>query len=120
MRRRSVQMAEKKIVRRGTGPFAISANDLLSGHVVWLREGGEGLEWVANFDQARILATEAEAGAAMAQATADRRELDVVEAHVVDVTARPSGGPVPVTYRERVRAFGPTIGIDGQPTPPHP
>ena len=110
-------MAEKKIVRRGNGPFAISGNELLSGHVVWL---GGGRDWVPAFDRACILATEAEAQAAMAQVTADRRELDVVEVHVVDVAERSPGRPVPVTYRERVRAFGPTIGIDGQPAASHP
>ena len=110
-------MAEKKIVRRGTGPFAISGNALLNGHVVWL---GEAAGWVGAFDQARILATEAEAADAMARATADRRELEVVEVHVVDVAERSAGRLAPVTYRERVRAFGPTIGIDGQKLASHP
>ncbi len=110
-------MAEKKIVRRGTGPFAISGNRLLSGHVVWLDEGGG---WVGTFDKARIIPTEAETAVAMAEATSDRRELDVVEVHVVDVAERASGHLAPVTYRERVRAFGPTIDIDGQPMATHP
>ncbi len=99
-------MAEKKIVRRGAGPFAISGNDLREGHVVWL--AGDR-SWTRRFEDAAILQTEAEAADAMTEATSDRRELAIVEVHLVDVV--PSGRMLPVTYRERVRAFGPTTAF---------
>lgn len=98
-------MAEKKIVRRGSGPFVISGNALRGGHVLWLAEGDS---WAPLLEAAAVLETDEAAAAAMGRATADRRELDVVDVHVVDVAAK-EGRMVPVTYRERVRAFGPTI-----------
>ncbi len=103
-------MAEKKIVRRGTGPFAISGSDLRTGHVVWLAAGDR---WVDRYEDALILQSEAETAARMALVTADRRELAVVDTHVVDVAGGP--GHAPVTYRERVRAFGPTTAYGRHP-----
>lgn len=103
-------MSEKKIVRRGSGPFVISGNRLRHGRVVWLTAAQT---WSARLNEAAVLKTAAHAEAAMAQAGLDRRELAVVDVHVVDVVAGP-GQVSPVTYRERIRAFGPTIAFGAQ------
>ena len=79
---------------------ALTANDLLSGEAVFWSRG----RWVERFADAELLdgppADEALA-AAEAQGTA------VVAPYLIDLQETELG-PVPVSFRERLRALGPT------------
>ncbi len=103
-------MAEKKIIRRGSGPFVVSGSRLLQGDVVWLDAGHA---WTTTLESAALLETAEQADSAMSVANADRRQLAVVDVHIVDVIVE-GGRIVPVTSREKVRAFGPTITFGAQ------
>ena len=80
---------------------ALTANRLSDGEVVFWANG----QWVEQFAQAELFydsdAQEAALAAAKAQPTL------VLEAYLIDVTEH-EGLPVPVSYRERLRALGPT------------
>jgi Protein of unknown function (DUF2849) len=99
-------MAEKPLRRRVAGPFVVSASDLWLGHVVWL---GARDRWVHCFAHAARF-DGADAETVLARIQPDAREREVVDVHVVDVSETPAGLR-PVTYRERIRATGPTIAI---------
>jgi hypothetical protein len=80
---------------------ALTANRLIDGEVVFWAQGA----WVEQFAKAQLFADN-EAGegalnAAKAQSTV------VVEPYLFDVTEQ-GGVTVPVSYRERLRALGPT------------
>ena len=84
---------------------AITANRLSDGEVVFWADG----QWVERFIGAQIFTDDAAADAAETQAktqitlAVDPYPIDLVE---VD------GGLAPVSYRERVRAMGPTNKTD--------
>jgi hypothetical protein len=80
---------------------ALTANDLLSGEAVFWSRG----RWAERFGDADIFQADAEAGAALAAAEA--QPTVVVAAYLIDLQDTPAG-PVPVSFRERVRALGPT------------
>ncbi|WP_158917398.1 DUF2849 domain-containing protein [Caulobacter sp. S45] len=84
---------------------AITANDLQTGDVVFWASG----RWVEQFAEAELFDAaetgEAALDAAKAQATR------VIDPYRIDV-ALEDGLPVPISYRERVRALGPTIHPD--------
>ena len=84
---------------------AITANRLDDGEVVFWADG----RWIAPFADAELFedtaALDAALEAAMAEVTA------VVEPYMIDV-GMDEGLPVPTSYRERVRALGPTIHPD--------
>ena len=85
----------------------ISANRLDDGSVVWL---GDAYEWVDALEQACAFGEDRLDGA---RAAADQAVLDNV---VVGPTPRPArladGYPVPVDYREQLRARGPSVRPD--------
>jgi hypothetical protein len=85
---------------------AIVANSLTEGEVVFLGDGGD---WVKNFSQAKLYEDAAEAQAA--EAAAKAQVTTVVDAYAIDVRLD-DGVPVPISYRERVKALGPTIHPD--------
>jgi hypothetical protein len=64
-----------------------------------------GGQWVEQFADAELFTEEAPAEAAVALAKAQPRI--VVDAYLIDVT-RSDQGVAPVSYRERLRALGPT------------
>jgi hypothetical protein len=103
-------MAERAIRRRGGGPFVVSANDLRHGYVVRL---GAGDAWVCSYADAAVLPG-ADAETMMDRIQADGWRLEVVDVHLVDV-ADSSRGPTPVTYKERIRADGPSIALGSIP-----
>jgi sulfite reductase (NADPH) hemoprotein beta-component len=79
---------------------ALTANRLLDGEVVfWTGEG-----WSERFIDARVLdAPDAEA----AEAHAKSQSTLLVDPYLIEV-APAEGGLAPVSYRERLRALGPT------------
>jgi hypothetical protein len=82
----------------------VTANRLLDGEVVFLGAG----RWVEHISDAELFvgdAGEPALAAAEAQATV------VVAPYMIDVVPT-DGVPVPVAYRERLRAVGPTTHTD--------
>jgi hypothetical protein len=79
---------------------ALTANDLLSGEAVFWRQG----RWAERFSDAEIFDGE---GAEAALAAAEAQPTVVVAPYLIDLQEGPHG-PVPVSFRERVRALGPT------------
>ena len=84
---------------------ALTANRLADGEVVFWSEG----RWVERFPDAYLF--EDEGAAESALTTARAQPTVIVEPYLIDV--RLDGEqPVPVAFRERVRALGPTIHPD--------
>ena len=79
---------------------AITANRLIDGEVVFWNAG----RWVERFADAQLF----EANGDDALASAQTQATVVVEPYFIDVTEVPTGGLAPVSYRERLRALGPT------------
>ncbi len=84
----------------------ITANRLSDGVVVYLSADG----WSVRISGAAVLnAPDAiEAGLATAKRAIANRE--VVDVNAIDITLDDNRSPVPVRLRERIRAFGPTVG----------
>lgn len=84
----------------------VTGNRLSDGAVVFFgRDGG----WSENIADARVVA-KADGDALIAQAEAAAGA--VVAPYLIDVEPGPAGAadrPVPTRYRERIRAFGPSI-----------
>ncbi len=81
---------------------ALTANRLCDGIVVFWSQGG----WIERFPDAELFTDAAPAEAVLNAAKALPREL--VDPYLIDIRLD-DGQPVPVSYRERVRALGPTI-----------
>ncbi|WP_374445560.1 DUF2849 domain-containing protein [Stella sp.] len=86
----------------------VTANRLRDGAVVFRTKSGA---WSSRVADAALLG-EAEAAAALAAAQADAGRQVVVAPYLAEAEAGPDG-PVPVEFRERIRAAGPTIGLPG-------
>jgi sulfite reductase (NADPH) hemoprotein beta-component len=84
---------------------ALTANDLVSGEVVF--RGADG--WSASFAEAVIYEAADVADAALEEARAAVNQL--ADPYLIDVAAV-DGFPVPTSYRERIRALGPSIHPD--------
>jgi len=84
---------------------ALTANRLSDGIVVFWSGG----QWIERFPDAELFEQTAPAEAHLAEAKALPREL--VDPYLIDIRLD-DGQPVPVSYRERVRALGPTIHPD--------
>ena len=80
---------------------ALTANRLADGEVVFWKAGA----WVERFADAELF--EAEDAAADAQARADAQITLLVDPYLIDVVDE-GVGPAPLSYRERLRALGPT------------
>ncbi len=81
---------------------ALTANRLSDGIVVFWSKTG----WAERFPDAELFEDAAPAEAVLAEAKAKPTEL--VDPYLIDVKLD-DGQPVPTSYRERVRALGPTI-----------
>ncbi|CAN5281691.1 DUF2849 domain-containing protein [soil metagenome] len=79
---------------------AITANRLADGDVVFWNAG----QWVERFGEAEVFTDDAAAEAAVAKAV---QPTVVVEPYVIDLIVDDSIH-APVSYRERIRALGPT------------
>ena len=80
---------------------ALTANSLTTGDVVFWNKG----QWVEQFADAELFDGEE---AAAAEALGRTQLTTVVDAYLIDLTQTPAGDLVPVSYRERIRALGPT------------
>ena len=90
-----------------TGLQAITANRLRDGAVVWL---GPRNGWVERVEAAMAFEGAALDAALAAAQEAERANL-IVGAYAFEVEVR-DGVPVPLRYRERVRALGPSVRTD--------
>ena len=79
---------------------ALTANDLLTGDAIFWSEG----RWVERFSDAELFDGEV---ADAALAVAEGQPTTVVAPYLIDLQETPDGA-VPVSYRERLRALGPT------------
>jgi hypothetical protein len=86
---------------------AITANNLRDGSVVWYGKDGS---WVDAIDRAAVYEADAadEALALAKQAVLDQIVVDV---YAIDVKLS-DGKPVPLRYREWLRANGPSVRLD--------
>jgi sulfite reductase (NADPH) hemoprotein beta-component len=97
-------MSSTPKARPATTPLVFTGNRLRDGRVVWL--GPEG-RWVETLAAAHIFPPEAAAeGLALAQQ--GERQQQVVGVYGVEVS-RDGAAPVPLKFRERLRAAGPSI-----------
>ena len=80
---------------------ALTANRLTDGEVVFWNAG----DWVERFEDAELFA--ADDGADAAHATAQTQITLLVDPYLIDVVDE-GEGPAPLSYRERLRALGPT------------
>lgn len=88
---------------------AVTANRLADGAVVFWAEAEGGSPWAEPFSAAKLFADPAEAAAITEIARA--QVTTVIDAYPIDVKLE-DGVPVPIAFRERVRALGPTIHPD--------
>lgn len=88
---------------------AVTANRLADGDVVFWAEREGGSPWVEAFSAATLFTDPAAAAAVTDVAKA--QVTTVIDAYAIDVRLE-DGVPVPISYRERVRALGPTIHPD--------
>ncbi|MCC7268831.1 MAG: DUF2849 domain-containing protein [Caulobacteraceae bacterium] len=80
---------------------ALTANRLIDGEVVFWRKG----EWIERFADAELFDDPAVAEAA--EAHGKNQPTVVVDVYLIDLVDA-DGIPTPVSYRERLRALGPT------------
>ena len=85
----------------------IIANRLLDGRVVFF-DGSSG--WVNDIESGQVLNTKQAAEQQMLSAQQSVDENVVVDPYLIDVSAE-NNRPRPVLVRERIRAFGPSVGI---------
>lgn len=81
---------------------ALTANRLIDGEVVFWRGG----RWVEQFGEAELF-DDADPAAEGAVAVGKAQPTVIVEPYLIDLVET-ADGPVPVSYRERIRALGPT------------
>jgi Protein of unknown function (DUF2849) len=91
---------------RGAALKAVTANRLADGLVVYLTDGGQ---WSEQIDAARVADGKDAAALMLADAERDVANCRVVSAYLIDVARVPGGALRPSTYREQIRAFGPSI-----------
>jgi hypothetical protein len=91
---------------RGAALKVATANRLTDGVVVYLADEGE---WAERIDDARVADSKDAAAALLADAERDAVLCRVVTPYLIDVTRDPGGALRPATYREHIRAFGPSI-----------
>jgi len=89
---------------RDAARAVITANRLRDGAVVWRGPGGD---WQLHFRNAVLLPVDA-AEAALAEARKDEGLRIVVGTYITPVNDG-ADGPEPAGWKERIRAFGPTL-----------
>ncbi|GBQ20160.1 hypothetical protein AA0472_0056 [Acetobacter estunensis NRIC 0472] len=97
--------------RDADGQSVITANRLLDGITVWRAADGSWREHIA--EAALISNTEVEG--LLASLKTQAQSLGLVGVYGVQVTEEPGHGVVPVTVRERIRAFGPSVHPEFSP-----
>jgi hypothetical protein len=85
---------------------ALTGNLLVEGDVVFWGKGG----WREQFAEADLMTDPAAADAVLEAAKA--APTLIIDPYLIDVRIEEDGSPVPISFRERVRALGPTIHPD--------
>ena len=85
----------------------IIANRLIDGRVVFMDDSGS---WVNEIAGGLLLASKQDAEQRLPAAQRAVVDNVVVDPYLIDVSAD-SGRPRPVQVRERIRAFGPSVGL---------
>lgn len=85
----------------------IIANRLIDGRVVFMDESGG---WVNEIADGLLLASKQDAEQRLLTAQRAVEENVVVDPYLIDVSAE-NNRPRPVLVRERIRAFGPSVGL---------
>jgi hypothetical protein len=86
---------------------AVTANRLTDGEVVFWRAGA----WVEGFGDAELFDETREADVEAVVAKGKAQPTVVVDVYPIDLAPVPGsvdGGLAPISYRERIRALGPT------------
>jgi len=87
----------------------ITANDLLSGEVVYLAENGE---WT--IEHAEAISFETELGASSRLDDVMQLDPSVIGAYLVDVSLGEGNAPKPAHFRETFRTTGPSNRFIGK------
>ena len=105
--RKTLEAAEISAARGGRGAAlkVATANRLSDGAVVYLGDG----EWTERIDGARIADGKDAATALMEDAEREVPLCRVVAPYLIDVGYSADNALRPATYREQIRAFGPSI-----------
>ena len=88
---------------------AVTANRLTDGEVVFWKAGG----WVERFAEAQLFADDVQA--LVAESAGKAQPTVVVDAYAIDLVDA-DGVWAPLSYRERIRALGPTNLDHGKQT----
>jgi hypothetical protein len=94
---------------RGAALKAVTANRLADGVVVYYAEGGE---WAERIEHARVAEDKDAAASLLADAERDVGRCRVIAPYLIDVVRGDGGALRPTTYREKIRAAGPSIHPD--------
>jgi hypothetical protein len=86
----------------------VTGNRLRDGVVIFLTSAGD---WSTNVDAAEVVRDVEGAARLTATATAAEKARIVVAPYLIEVKAE-QGRVQPTQYRERIRAFGPSIAPD--------
>ncbi len=89
-------------------PKVLTANDLLSGDVVYV---AEKTRLTRVFSEARLIESEEESQDLLTWA--EQQAATLVGPYLADAAKGPDGVPHPVHIRERLRATGPSIDLNG-------
>lgn len=85
----------------------IIANRLTDGRVVFMDDAGD---WVNEIADGLLLVSRQDADEQLSAAQQAVEENRVVDPYLIDVSAD-AGRRRPVLVRERIRAFGPSVGL---------
>ena len=85
----------------------IIANRLLDGRVVFMDDTGG---WVNEIADGSLIVSQQRAAEQLNAAQRAVEENEVVDPYLIDVSAD-GGRPRPIQVRERIRAFGPSVGL---------
>ena len=91
----------------GMADKIVTANRLDDGLVVYLNGAG----WSERIEDARIAGDDAAADGLLAEAEGPGQEIRVVGPYLIEI-ALEGAEPRPVSYREAIRAQGPTVRLD--------
>lgn len=87
---------------------AVTANRLIDGEVVFWKAGA----WVEGFGEAQLFDDDQTDGVEAAVAAGKAAPREIVDPYPIDLVAVGEGRLAPVSYRERIRALGPTNELD--------
>lgn len=89
-------------------PQMIIASRIGDGRVVFMGAPGA---WVGSIEAGLLIDDEADAERLLAAARADEAESLVIDPYLIDVAVGEQGRR-PASYREQIRAFGPSIPFE--------